>query len=131
MTEIFNRHDMKERRQELRREMTEAERLLWAQIRNRHINGCKFRRQYSIGSYVVDFYSPEIKLAIEIDGPSHDNDDAIEYDKQRQTEIEALGIRFLRFTNDQVYNELEKVLTTIRETIEASRPPASPFSRGN
>ncbi|MFH0990413.1 MAG: endonuclease domain-containing protein [bacterium] len=121
MTDVFNRFEMKERRQELRREMTEAERLLWARIRSRQINGCKFRRQYSIGSYVVDFYSTEIKLAIEIDRSSHDKADAIEYDRNRQKEIEALGICVVRFTNEEIYNKLNDVLVKINETIKSRR----------
>jgi very-short-patch-repair endonuclease len=117
MSEIFNKHEMKARRQELRREMTKAEGLLWARIRNRQINGCKFRRQYSIGAYVVDFYSPENKLAIEIDGSSHERADAIEYDKNRQEEIETLGIRIMRFTNKDVLSNLDIVVKQIGETV--------------
>ena len=109
---------MKKRRQELRRNMTEAERLLWTKIRNRQINGCKFRRQYSIGSYVVDFYSTENKLAIEIDGPSHDSADAIDYDKNRQEEIESLGIRIVRFTNKDVLSNLDMVTIQLSETVK-------------
>jgi very-short-patch-repair endonuclease len=117
MTEIFNKHEMKERRQELRREMTEAEQLLWTRIRNKQIDGCKFRRQYSIGAYVVDFYSPGNKLAIEIDGSSHDKADAIEYDKNRQEEIEALGICVVRFTNKDVLSNLDAVIKQLGKVV--------------
>ena len=108
---------MKERRQELRRATTKAERLLWARIRNKQINQSKFRRQYSINAYVVDFYSPENKLAVEIDGSSHDREDAIEYDKARQEEIEALGIRVVRFTNHDVLSNLDTVIKQLGEII--------------
>ncbi|MGD0590314.1 MAG: endonuclease domain-containing protein [Bacteroidota bacterium] len=121
MSEIFNKHEMKTRRQELRREMTEAEELLWARIRNRQINGCKFRRQYSIGAYVVDFYSPENKIAIEIDGSSHDRADAIEYDKNRQEEIETLGIRVVRFTNKNVLSNLDMIIKQLSEAVTEQR----------
>jgi very-short-patch-repair endonuclease len=121
MAEIFNRHEMKARRQELRREMTEAERLLWNKIRNRQINGCKFRRQFSIGAYIVDFYSPESRLAIEIDGSSHDRVDSIEYDKNRQEEIEILGIRVLRFKNKDIYSNLEMAIKQIGEIVMERR----------
>jgi very-short-patch-repair endonuclease len=118
MSEIFNKHEMKERRQELRREMTEPERLLWTRIRNRQIYGCKFRRQFSICAYVVDFYSPEIKLVVEIDGPSHDSADAIDYDKNRQEEIESLGIRIVKFTNKDVLSNLDMVINQLSETVK-------------
>jgi very-short-patch-repair endonuclease len=88
---------------------------LWARIRNRQINGCKFRRQYSIGTYIVDFYSPENKLAVEIDGSSHDKTESIEYDKNRQEEIETLGIRVVRFTNKNVLTNIDIVIKQLCE----------------
>ena len=128
MSEIFNKHEMKERRQELRHEMTKAERLLWKSIRNRQINGSKFRRQYSIGTYVVDFYSPENKLAIEIDGSSHDKIGAIEYDKNRQEEIETLGIRVVRFTNKDVLSNLDLIIKQLSEMVtEQNKNEATPL----
>jgi very-short-patch-repair endonuclease len=79
----------------------------------------------SVGAYVLDFYCPELKLAIEVDGSSHDSEDAQEYDHIRQKTIEAFGIRFLRFTNRQVRYEIEGVLEAIRAWIlmERSAPP--------
>ena len=71
MTQYFNRPSVKPRRQALRRTMPKAEVLLWMQLKGRQLLGCKFRRQYSVGSYVLDFYCPEIRLAIELDGDSH------------------------------------------------------------
>ncbi len=76
--------------------------------------GHKFRRQYGFGAYVVDFYCPTKRVVIEIDGPSHD----LELDKIRQLQIEALNIKFLRFTNDQVLYEREIVLEIIKRSIE-------------
>ncbi len=74
--------------------MPQAEAILWSQLQKRQVLGFKFRRQYGVGSYVLDFYCPEVKLAIEIDGNSHLREDAVEYDGTRQAEIEKLGIRF-------------------------------------
>jgi very-short-patch-repair endonuclease len=82
------------------------------------MKGFKFRRQYSVNQYVVDFYCPELKLAIEIDGDSHFNDISEKYDKERQKSIESFGIRFLRFTNIDIYDNIDGVLQTIFEWIK-------------
>ena len=71
MTDFYNREIEKDKRQELRNSMPKAEVLLWIRLKGRQLLGCKFRRQYSIGAFVMDFYSPEIKLGIELDGDSH------------------------------------------------------------
>src|SRR5581483_6362873 len=122
MTQIFNRHDEIEKRRRLRNEMPKAEMLLWQLIKGKQVSGYKFRRQYSVGIYVLDFYCPTLRLAIEIDGSSHDGDDAQEYDTARQQYIEALGIQFLRFTNSDIYNNLEGVITKITNHVERQIP---------
>ncbi len=86
MNQIFNKADQTAKRQKLRNESPVAERLLWKHLRNNAM-GVKFRRQVSVGRYVVDFYCPSLKLAIEVDGASHAGDDVQEYDELRQTEI--------------------------------------------
>jgi len=98
--------------------MTKAEVHLWLQLKNKQIEGKRFLRQYSIKNYIVDFFCPERKLAIEIDGATHITKDEIEYDKNRQKEIEDLGIKFLRFENMQVYSDMESVIYKIRETLK-------------
>ena len=102
MRKIFNRRDEAQKRQALRREMPVAEKLLWKHLRNENL-GVKFRRQFSIGRYVVDFYCPSLHLAIEVDGESHAGEVAQEYDEARQSEIESLGVRFIRVSNEDVY----------------------------
>ncbi|HNW71922.1 MAG TPA: endonuclease domain-containing protein [Candidatus Paceibacterota bacterium] len=82
MTLLKNKSRLCSRRRELRRKQTKQEGLLWKSIRNRNL-GVKFRRQYSIGGYILDFYCPEIKLVIEIDGSGHNAREEILYDKQR------------------------------------------------
>jgi len=109
----FNRSQDKDKRRQLRNSMTPTEILLWIRIKNGQLNGLMFRRQTSIGGYVVDFYLPQHKLAIEIDGPSHLGPEAAEYDQERQKTIEDLGVIFLRFTNDDVYNRIDWVLNRI------------------
>jgi len=81
--------------------------------------GLKFRRQHGIGSYVIDFYCPEYKLAIEVDGVTHHTEGELAYDEERQKWIEQYGIKFLRVTNEDVLYNIDSVLTTILEIIEA------------
>ena len=113
---IFNRTDEKTKRRDLRNSSPQSEALLWAHLRQRQVDSLRFRRQYSVGAYVLDFYCPEVKLAIEIDGATHDGDDAAEYDANRQAWIEQFGIRFLRFSNQQVRNDINSVLQIIAIT---------------
>ncbi len=91
--------------------------MIWERLRNRQVDGYKFRRQYSVGAFVVDFYCPELKLAIEVDGDSHLRDGAPEYDVERQLFLEAKGIRVLRVTNEQVYEDLDAAIGLIRSAI--------------
>ena len=97
--------------------MPPAEKIVWSALKARQVEGCKFRRQYSIDVSVVDFYAPELKLAIEIDGDGHFQDDVQVYDAQRETFLMSKGTYFLRFTNQQVYNNLEGVIMAIAKTI--------------
>jgi len=98
--------------------MTKAEIMLWQEIKGRKILGFKFRRQYSVGCYVIDFHCPKLKLAIEVDGLTHITDEEIEYDKFRQTEIELTGIEFIRFTNLEIYCDLFNVIEKIKHKVE-------------
>ncbi len=102
--------------------MTKAEVVLWSKLKGKQLNGLKFRRQCGINNYVVDFYCPELKLAIEIDGDVHAYNSRIIYDKQRQKEIEALGIKVLRYTNNDVIQNTEGVLYDIVQTTPHSPP---------
>ena len=112
--------------------MINAERLLRTELKGKNISGYKFRRQHSIGIYIPDFYCTGLKLAIEVDGPTHCTDIEVKYDDERQKEIENLGIQFLRFTNDEIYNNLYNVIEKIKETIgyienKLSNNKTSPF----
>src|SRR3989344_9619769 len=102
MTKVFNKKSQTPRRKLLRRNLSKAEILLWLRLKNKKINGHKFRRQYSIGRYVTDFYCPILKLAIEIDGGSHLATSSREYDKQRENFIKSFGIKILRFKNQEI-----------------------------
>ena len=117
MTIIYNTTTKKEKRRSLRKIMPSAEILVWNKLRAKQLFGYKFRRQYSVGPYILDFYCPEFRLAIEIDGDSHAGSEQ-KYDQQRQSFVESFGIRFLRFTNSQVYESLDSLIESIAEKIE-------------
>lgn len=118
MTRIFNRTEEKEKRRILRNNMTSAERLLWERLRKRQVKNKRFLRQFSVGKYVIDFYCPEIKLAIEVDGETHSSDEEIEYDQNRQTELEDFGISFLRITNEEIFGNIHNVILKIETVID-------------
>lgn len=94
-----------------------AEAILWSKLQKRQVLGFKFRRQYSVGPYVLDFYCPDAKLALEIGGDSHFQENAAEQDGKRQAAIEQLGIRFLRFSNQEIHKNLFAVLERIAEAV--------------
>jgi very-short-patch-repair endonuclease len=123
MQRVFNRSNEKRKRKALRKTMPEAEVILWSKIQKRQVAGFRFRRQYSIGSFVVDYYCGEKKLSIEVDGDSHYQPGAEEHDKKRQNWIEQYGIRFLRFTNDEVRKNLYGVLEAIEEAVKGDPLP--------
>jgi very-short-patch-repair endonuclease len=117
MTRLCNRQSEKEKRRALRRNMTKAEVLLWLRLKNKQVLGHRFLRQYSVDRYILDFYCPKLRLAIEVDGESHFVEGAEEYDRERQQYIEALGIKFLRFLNTEIYHNLQGVLQAINEKV--------------
>ena len=98
---------------ELRNNMTESENILWQKLRNKRLNGLKFRRQHPIAGYIADFYCHESRLIIEIDGCIHDLSYNQEHDEGRTNELESLGIKVIRFSNEEVLNEIQKVLNDI------------------
>ena len=126
MTEIFNKSFHRERRRILRNQMPLPEQRLWYFLRLKQFEGFRFRRQYGMGSYIVDFYCPSKKLVIELDGDSHARQDAQAYDEARQTSIESLGVRVIRFSNSDVMTNMDAVLGSIREAL--SEPPPTPPS---
>jgi len=113
---IFNNSDQKTRRRSLRSEPPSAEIILWGHLRKSQL-GYKFRRQTSIGNYIVDFYCPKQKLVIEVDGDSHFEFDQIKYDKQRTQYMQSVGRSVIRFTNLEVYDDLENVLEKIKVSL--------------
>jgi very-short-patch-repair endonuclease len=102
---------IRDRARELRRTQTPAEKRLWANLRDRQLGGFKFRRQYPIGRFVVDFYCASRRLVIEVDGDSHA--EQVAYDSARSEWLGGRGYRVVRFSNREVDRELDAVLEAI------------------
>jgi very-short-patch-repair endonuclease len=105
--------ELQERARELRKNMTPAEKILWEKLRHNQLNGLQFRRQQIINPFIVDFYCHSKALAVEVDGDIHDLQQ--EYDAERSSYLITCGFRILRFTNDEVKNNLVRVLQKISE----------------
>jgi very-short-patch-repair endonuclease len=102
----------------LRKRMTPAEIILWDNLRNRKLANTKFRRQHPIERFIVDFYCPEKKLVIELDGGIHEDSDQKEYDIGRSAEIEKYDIKIIRFKNEDIIDDLDNTLIKIIELIK-------------
>ena len=114
----LNDPTLKERRRELRRNQTDAEKMLWKQVRGKQLMGRKFFRQYSVGLYILDFYCPDLKLAVELDGGQHNDEEKKESDNVRSEYLQQQGINVIRFWNHEVLQQSEAVLAKIVEYIE-------------
>jgi very-short-patch-repair endonuclease len=106
----------------LRRNATSAERRLWQGLRREQIPGFRFRRQVILGSFVADFACFDARMVIEVDGATHGTDDEIDRDATRSAALAAQGYDILRFTNDDVFRNLEGVLETIYVRLNVLRP---------
>jgi very-short-patch-repair endonuclease len=115
---INNLPYLKTFRKELRNNLTPAEAKFWKIVQNKNFEGRKFRRQHSVGNYILDFYCSSEKLAIELDGEVHFGDAAREYDYERRLFLEHYGIKVLRFENKLVFEDLERVLGIIKSNFD-------------
>jgi len=114
MTVLFNLDSNKNIRRNLRQQGVRAEIILWSKLRNKNL-GYKFKRQFGIGKYIVDFYCPKKNLVIEIDGATHSTNKEIFNDNIRQKYLESLGLKVVRFTNLEVGQNMDGMLTEINE----------------
>ena len=114
---IHNIRKLLERRKELRTNQTPQEEKLWWYLKNKRL-GFKFRRQYSTGGYILDFYCKEKRLIIEIDGKVHDTKEAREYDKIRDKFFIELNYKVLRFKNSEIENDAKKVIEKIKSFLQ-------------
>jgi len=125
MTKLYNKSALMNKRRQLRNNMVKAEIVLWSKLKARQLVNLKFRRQHSVGSYIIDFYCAELRLGIELDGPTHEF--SIDYDQRRQEYLEKLGIKIIRFNNGDIYYHLDEVLSRIADF---KRPPRPDGHRG-
>lgn len=117
---FYNNKNQKRRRQELRENQTETEKILWQELRGRKLGRLKFYRQYSVGPYILDFFCPQTRLNIELDGKQHKEN--VEYDKERENFLKNKDIKTIRFWNNEVMNNLGKVLIIINKSSQT--PPS-------
>ena len=110
-TAIANSSEFRERRKNLRNNSTPAEAVLWRSLKGRGARGYKFRRQQSIGPYILDFYCPELRLCIELDGSSHDL--KFDFDQRRSGFLHEQGIRVVRFENNLVRADVDGIVAEI------------------
>lgn len=101
------------RARKLRKSQTGEEVILWRYLQNRDLFGVKFRRQHSIGGFIVDFYSREAKIVIELDGEQHAEEENARYDLERTAFLESKGLQVIRYWNNEIHNELEQVIEDI------------------
>ena len=120
--------ELKNRARELRSNQTDVEAKLWRRLRDRQVFGVKFRRQYPIGSYIVDFCCPTLRLIVELDGGQHAEQSAA--DQARTCFLETRGYRVLRFWNNQVMTQLDGVLEEISKWCVDPHPSLSLKGRG-
>ena len=122
-----------ERSRQLRKDQTDTEGKPWSILRNRQLSGVKFRRQFPIGRYILDFYCPEYKLGIEADGGGHYDDNGKRQDEVRTKMLSRYGVRIIRFSDSDMLNNIEDVHEAICKEIEDSFNPSPcplPASRG-
>lgn len=112
-----NKKECLQFRKTLRHSLTPAEATLWMNLKNNKICNVRWRRQFSIGRYILDFYCPAAKLAVELDGKEHYTMEGDRYDNIRDYIITSKGIKILRYENCEIWNSLEKVIEDINEEI--------------
>jgi len=126
MTLHYNRSGQRAKRRTLRNNATEAERRLWSHLRGKQL-GVKFRRQYSVDGFVVDFYAASCKLAVEVDGDSHFAGQGAAYDRERTNCLARFGIQVIRFTNPEILQHIRAVVDHIAAAVQRrSQPPLAP-----
>lgn len=116
VNQYYNTKELKETRKFLRSNSTAAEAVLWRSIKNRQLDGRLFRRQFSVGDYVLDFFCPSEKLCVELDGAPHFSEQGFLHDKQRDEFLNSLGIKVIRIENKHVFKLHEQVLEYIKES---------------
>ncbi len=125
--------NLKQTARRLRKEMTHCERMLWPRLRRKQLQDTQFYRQKPIGNYVVDFYAPNAKLVVEVDGSQHLDLERRQNDGERDAYLTSAGLQVLRFSNTQVLQEIDAVVDAILKTlgcIKQTKSPQPPFTKG-
>ena len=115
MTELFNKQNQSHLRKKLRNSMTKSETVLWTRLKGSAL-GYKFRRQCGIEKYIVDFYCPKVKLVIEVDGITHDEESVAIRDSEREEYLVSLGLKVIRFSSNDVLKNVDSVVESIFNT---------------
>jgi len=111
---------------QLRKNLTDAERLLWLKIKRRQIKNYQFTRQKPIGNYIADFYCKKARLVIEVDGGQHYENNNIKKDQKKDESFKKLGLRIIRFTNLDILKNIDNVVDKIYREIDSKTPPSPP-----
>ena len=111
---INNKPELKPFRKKLRNHSTSAEATLWTHLQKSQLDNRKFRRQHSLGKYIADFYCPAEKLVVELDGEDHFWEPGIEQDRIKESYLNSIGIRVIRFENKWVFEDINRVLQEIK-----------------
>jgi very-short-patch-repair endonuclease len=114
---LFYNKVLKDYARSLRKNMTDAERLLWSRIRRKQLKSYQFYRQKILGNYIVDFYCPRTRLIIELDGGQHYEEEGMKRDKKRDSYFENIGLKVLRFSDRDVFKNLNGVFERIYENL--------------
>jgi len=132
MVNFYNRK-LKEHARRLRKNMTDTERFLWSRIRGKQLNGYQFYRQRPIGNFIVDFYCPAARLVIELDGGQHFEEEGKTRDMLRDEYLRGIGIKVLRFSDRDVFKNIEGVIEEILGNLPQPPNPPSipPFVKGD
>jgi len=125
MTEnfLYNHKSLRDRRKELRNNVTVAESVLWSKLKRSQFESCRFVRQYNVGSYILDFFCPKLRLAIELDGNQHKEADSVLYDKDRGEYLKSVDIKTIRFWNGDIIKDMQSVLKNLRKELLARTSP--------
>lgn len=115
---LHNRKYLKGNRKELRNNLTAAEATLWTLLKSKQLEGRKFRRQHSVGNFILDFYCPSEQLAVELDGAHHFTSAGFAFDEERTAYLNKQNIRVIRFENKEIFNDSEGVLDEIKKNFK-------------
>jgi very-short-patch-repair endonuclease len=115
---LHNSPGLKNNRRELRHNQTDTEKAFWSKVRSRQFHGMRFLRQYSVGPYILDFYCPELRIAVELDGGQHNEEGGKAHDAVRSEFLLAQDINVMRFWNHDVLQNMQGVFNRMEEIIE-------------